>query len=142
MVFGAIFGGAKKLAGQTLNKNELEAAVAVGVLFANASGGIDAAERDQLYSSLANTPALKDFDAATIRSKATEYIDALAAGPRSGKAALKKEIEDVNGDPTVADRVFLVGLDVADHGGLDDAEKAVGREIAGWLRLNPKDYDL
>lgn len=140
MVFGAIFDGAKKLVGRAINKDELEAVVAAGVLMANASGGIDPKERDQLLSSLTGNEALKDFDAGSIRAIMNRFVETIEAGPRSGKLALKKEITDVAKSPAIAERVFMVALDVADHGGIDDAEKAVAIEIASWLNLNAADY--
>ena len=147
MPFGKLFGAASTALKQTKvvarlgGKDELQAIVAGGVLVANASGGIDAGERTQIVDGLmANEAISSGFTSRDVSSLVEEYADVLAAGAFSGKRRLRKELEDIAGNPEVAERVFLVCLDVAAKGGIDDAERAVLEDIGRTLRQNLSDY--
>jgi tellurite resistance protein len=147
MVFGKLFGAAtaalkqNKLVARLGGKDELQAIVAGGILVANASGGVDASERAQIVDGLMTNEAISaGFTARDVSALVEEYADILAAGAFSGKRRLNKELEDVAGNPEVAERVFLVCLDVAAKGGIDDQEKAALEGIARILRQNLGDY--
>lgn len=150
-IAGAIGGALKqnKVVARLNGKDELQAIVAAGVLVSYAPGPngepgtVTAQERGQIIDSLWNNEAIsKGFSQTEVSSLVSEYVDAVAAGAFSGKRRLRKEIEDVAGNPEVAERVFLVALDVAATGedGINAQEKVVLGEIATILRQNLSDY--
>jgi len=138
------FGFAKKFldAGKrAVNKDLLEAICASSLLVAAADGRIDRDEVDQLKVSLAGNPNLAAFSPADINAVIARYASAIEGGFRSAKLQMRKEIGDISA-PEQAETVFAVSLDVADQGGIDAKELRVLHEIAGWLGVNPAEFDL
>lgn len=132
-------GGVNKYSGR---KDFLEAVCAASALVAAADGDVSDAEVDQTVKAITSNAQLS----AAFRSQEIERTaDAMlqrAKGGRVGRSGLYKEIEDVASDHDMAETVLLSALDVADHGGIDDKEKAVLGTIAQKLGLNLANYDV
>jgi tellurite resistance protein len=60
-----------------------------------------------------------------------------AAGGRTGRIGLYKEIDDIANDPEKATVVLAAVLDVADSGGISPQEQSVIDNIAQRLKLDP-----
>ena len=122
------------------NKDFLEGMCAICAWVASASGGIDDAEYDKTMEVIQNNSSIgAAFTAAEIENVFGKM--APKTKTRSGKAELKREItEAVERDRTGAmgQALMLAALDVADEGGIDEAEEAILREAA---KLCHVDYD-
>lgn len=132
-------GGVNKYSGR---KDFLEAVCAASALVAAADGDVSDAEVDQTVKAVSSNASLA---AAFKPSEIERTADAMlkrAQGGRVGRSGLYKELEDINSDHDMAETVLLSALDVADHGGIDDKEKAVLQQVAQRLGLNLANYDV
>lgn len=141
MVFG-LLKSAKDKANAAVAKfakdpNFLEALAAVGVYVGSADGSFDDKEEAQVVKQIASNETIKTagFDSRTIQMKIDSMADKLDGGMRSGRAALLKEIRDIAGNAEMAEAVLLLGLDIADNGGIDDKEEAALRKVAQELGI-------
>lgn len=139
-MFGKLFGGKAKEAINQFsgNKDFLEGLCAACALTAAAEGGIDDAEYDQTLSVIrANSAIAAAFSSTEIESVFGKMSPKTAS--RSGKAELKNEIREViSRDKTGAmgQALVLAALDVADQGGISDAEVTVMKDIAAICNVN------
>jgi tellurite resistance protein len=132
-------GGVNKYSGR---KDFLEAVCAASALVAAADGDVSDAEVDQTVKAVSSNASLS---AAFKQSEIERVADAMlkrAQGGRVGRSGLYKELEDIANDHDMSETVLLSALDVADHGGIDDKEKAVLGQIAQRLGLNLSNYDV
>lgn len=132
-------GGVNKYSGR---KDFLEAVCAASALVAAADGDVSDSEVDQTVKAVSSNASLA---AAFKPSEIERTADAMlkrAQGGRVGRSGLYKELEDINSDHDMAETVLLSALDVADHGGIDDKEKAVLQQVAQRLGLNLANYDV
>lgn len=135
MVFGLLKDRAKAAATKFLkDPNFLEGLCATAAYVGSASGGFDEKEEQGALNRIRNNPLIVSggFDSRTIEKIMDKMADH-ANGGRSGRAQLLKEIEDCAKNPDLAEAVLLMGLDVADEGGIDDSEKTALRKVAEVL---------
>ena len=139
-MFGAMFKGKAKSAIQQFsgNKDFLEGMCAGCALTAAAEGGIDDKEYDKTLTVIRNNTAISaGFGSGEIESVFGKMAPKTAT--RSGKAELKNEIRQVierDKTGTMGTAIVLACLDVADEGGISDAEVAVMRDIATICNVN------
>lgn len=139
-MFAKLFGSKAKEAINQFsgNKDFLEGLCAACALTAAAEGGIDDAEYEQtLLVIRANSAIAAAFSSTEIESVFGKMSPKTAT--RSGKAELKNEIREVIArDKTGAmgQALVLAALDVADQGGISDAEVAVMKDIAQICNVN------
>lgn len=128
---------AQKFSGKT---DFLEAVCAASALVAAADGDISDDELKSAMSAVkANAILSAGFDVRTIETT-MDKMCSRAVG-RVGKAGLKQEIrEAASRDPDMGETVLLVALDVADSGGISDAETKVLTEIAQEVGLDLQRY--
>lgn len=132
-------GGVNKYSGRN---DFLEAVCAASALVAAADGDVSDAEVDQTIKAITSNANLSaNFRTQEIERTADAMLKR-AQGGRVGRSGLFKEIEDVAADHDMAETVLLSALDVADHGGIDEKEKAVLGSIAQRLGLNIANYDV
>lgn len=132
-------GGVNKYSGRN---DFLEAVCAASALVAAADGNVSDAEVDQTIKAITSNANLSaNFRTQEIERTADAMLKR-AQGGRVGRSGLFKEIEDVAPDHEMAETVLLSALDVADHGGIDEKEKAVLGSIAQRLGLNIANYDV
>jgi tellurite resistance protein TerB len=132
-------GGVNKYSGRN---DFLEAVCAASALVAAADGDVSDAEVDQTIKAITSNANLSaNFRTQEIERTADAMLKR-AQGGRVGRSGLFKEIEDVAADHDMAETVLLSALDVADHGGIDEKEKAVLASIAQRLGLNITNYDV
>lgn len=139
---GKMFGGKAKDAINQFsgNKDFLEGMCAICAWVAAAEGGVDDDEYNTVVTVLKNNTAISAAfgtgEIETVFAKMTAKT-----GTRSGKAELKREISEViERDKTgsMGQAMMLAALDVADSGGISEAEEKVLREAA---KLCNVDYD-
>ena len=139
-MFGSLFKGKAREAINQFsgNKDFLEGMAAGCALTAAAEGGIDDAEYDKTLTVIkSNTAISAGFGTPEIESVFGRMAPKTAT--RSGKAELKEEIRQViERDKTgqMGTAIVLACLDVADEGGIGDAEDKVMREIAAICNVN------
>jgi len=139
-LFGNLLGNKAKAAVQQFSGNTdfLEALCAGCALTAAAEGGISDEEFDQTLKVIrANSAISSGFSAGEIEQVFGKMAPKTAT--RSGKSELKNEIREVVArDKTGAmgQAVVLACLDVADTGGISDAEVAVMKQIAEICNVN------
>lgn len=133
-MFGSMFKGKAKEAINAMsgNKDFLEGMCAGCALTAAAEGGIDDKEYDKTLAVIrSNTAISAGFGASEIEMVFGKMSPKTAT--RSGKAELKEEIRQVIArDKTgnMGTAIVLACLDVADEGGISDAEIAVMKDVA------------
>lgn len=145
MVFGAfkaaLQSGQRQVAKVT-SKDALEGIVC-GALYLAADGGIDNKEADQLNVSLANCKPLAAFSGSDISPVVAKFRTMVEEGPRMAARQFKIEIEEaINKDPALGEVIVSIALDVADQGGLSDAEISRAKTLCSWCRVSPSDFDL
>lgn len=120
------------------NKDFLEGMCAGCALTAAAEGGIDDAEYDKTLMVIrSNTAIAAGFGSGEIEQVFGRLAPKTAT--RSGKAELKEEIRQVvNRDKSgqMGTAIVLACLDVADEGGISEAEVAVMKDVAGICGVN------
>lgn len=120
------------------NKDFLEGLCAICALTAAAEGGIDDAEYDKTMVVIrANSAISAAFSSTEIESVFGKM--APKTNTRSGKSELKNEIREVLArDKTGAmgQAMMLAALDVADEGGISDAETSVLKDLANLCGVN------
>lgn len=140
MVFGfGLKGRAKEAVNQfNGNKDFLEGMCAGCALTAAAEGGIDDGEYDKTLKVIqSNTAIAAGFGSGEIEQVFGRMAPKTAT--RSGKAELKEEIRQVvDRDKTgkMGNAIVLACLDVADVGGISDAEVTVMKDIAAICGVN------
>lgn len=130
-------GGAQRMSGRT---DLLEAIAAACALVAAADGTIDDGEVTAMINGLSNHAVLgAAFSPREIEAVADKMLARANTG-RSGRAGLVKEIEEAKAKSETSDleMIVLIALDVADDGGIDDAEMAVIEKIGKTLGVNAK----
>jgi tellurite resistance protein len=133
-MFGKLFGGKAKDAINQFsgNKDFLEGLCAANALTAAAEGGIDDEEFDQaLNVMMANSAISAAFSAGEVEAVFGKMSK--KTGSRSGRSELKNEIKEViERDKTgqMGKAIVLAAMDVADTGGISDAEVTVLKDIA------------
>jgi tellurite resistance protein len=139
-MFGKLFGNKVKESMNQFsgNKDFLEGLCAACALTAAAEGGIDDQEYDTTLNVIrSNASIAAAFSSTEIESVFGKMSPKTAS--RSGKAELKNEIREViERDKTGAmgQALVLAALDVADQGGISDAETAVMKDIANICGVN------
>lgn len=124
-------------------KDLLEAGAAFGALIAGADGNLAQDEQDACVKAIKSNAALAAaYTANDIEQSVAKMFDKADGGTRSGKVALWKEIDEViakgNADDTMI--VFVIGLDVADKGGIDAKEQEVITKAEGKFGLKASDF--
>lgn len=123
------------------NKDLLEAIAAGAMLVAYADGNASDDEiltANQLMKS--NQTLLSGGYTATDIERCVDNMYDRAKAGRSGRAGLYKEIDDVAKVPAHAEAVMWGVIDVADNGGIDEAEMTVLKNIAQRLGQNLDKY--
>lgn len=139
-MFAKLFGGRAKAAASKFSGRTdfLEAVCAGCALVAAADGEISDAEIEATTSAIAANGTLSGgFNSAEIAACADRMLKRAASG-RTGRMQLQKEIEDIKADPEMCESVVLAMLDVADQGGIDEAERKVIERISALLSVNLK----
>lgn len=120
------------------NKELLEAACAMVVRVGSADGSFDDSEEKKGLESIKSLSIITDnFDARTIEIAFDKQADR-AKGGRTGRRELLREIVEgaEKGGPDFAKALILIGLDVADDGGIGQEEEKDLRFIAGEIRVD------
>lgn len=138
-MFGFLKGKAAEAAKEfTGTKDLLEGCCAISAHVAAATGGIDDNEYAKALSVIKNNAIIgPSYDTAQIESVFGKM--AAKTNTRSGKAELKEEVRQVIArDKTgkLGQAMMLIALDVADEGGIDDAETAILKEYATICNVN------
>jgi len=119
------------------NTDLLEAVCAGVALVAMADGDASADELKTAKKSLAaNKTIAEAFQLRDIERCMDKMLDTAKDGGRMAKARLMKQIEDVASKPDQAEAVLYAILDVADHGGIDDQELSVIKDVSTRLGLD------
>jgi tellurite resistance protein len=128
-----------------LNRNVdlLEGGAAIMALVAAADGNISTEEENSARDRGKKSKVLlgAGFTPGEIEREVNKMLDKADGGSRSGRSELYKELNDVankDTDGSLGEALLLLGLDVADQGGIDPKEEAVLRECAKRLNV---DYD-
>ncbi len=142
-MFGAfkskLTGATNKYSGR---KDFLEAVCAACALVAAADGDVSDTEIEQTVKAVSSNANLAAAFKGSEIERTADTMLKRAQGGRVGRSGLYKELEDIADDHDMAETVLLSALDVADHGGIDDKEKAVLQQIAQRLGLNLSSYDV
>lgn len=119
----------KNTGAKMTNKDLVEAVVSGSLLVAFADGNCDDSEISALENILASD---EQFDAwrSEIPGLISKYAAKFAAGYKLGKLSALREISDLNSDKKDAELALVCIITVAEHGGIDEKEKAVLGEIA------------
>lgn len=129
-----LFGFAKKAAGTFAreakaeygqNKDFLEACCAAVALVAYADGELEDAEKTKAFKVIgAHATLSKLYNEQDIRTTMETMFK--RADSHSGRAGLYRELDDIKGkgNPTMAEDVYLIGLDIAHADGELEAEEA------------------
>jgi tellurite resistance protein TerB len=139
-MFGFGFKGKAKDAINAMsgNKDFLQAMCAGCALTAAAEGGIVDSEYDKTLKVIqANSAISAGFGGSEIEMMFGKMAPKTAT--RSGRNELKEEIRDIVGrdkDGKMGQAVVLACLDVADEGGISDAEVTVMKDIAAICGVN------
>lgn len=138
-IFGMFKGKSAEAINQfTGNTDFLQGLCSAAAMTAAASGGIDDAEYDKTLSVIQSNAAISAaFNASQIEAEFARLSK--KTGTRSGRNELKDEIRQVLArDKTgkMGYAICLAALDVADEGGVDDAEKAVLADICEICGVN------
>ena len=120
------------------NKDFLEGLCAATAWTAAAEGGIDDQEYDKVLTGITGNSAINGSYSA---SEVEKVFNRMAAKTktRQGKSELKTEIEQVIGrdkSGKMGEAIVYTCLDVADEGGISDAEEKVMKEIAQICNVN------
>jgi tellurite resistance protein TerB len=131
----ALGGAVKKFSGR---KDFLEAVCAATALVASADGEVSDAEVSATTKLIAANPTLAgSFKTSEIEKTADAMLKRAQSG-RSGRAGLYREIDDIRGDSTMAETVYLCAVDLAEADGkVEPREKDTLRQIADRLGVNP-----
>lgn len=132
-------GSANKYSGR---KDFLEAVCAACALVAASDGDVSDSEVDQTIKAITSNANLSAAFKQTEIERTADAMLKRAQGGRVGRSGLFKEIEDIASDHDMSETVLLSALDVADHGGIDEKERAVLQNIASRLGLNLSSYDV
>jgi len=120
------------------NKDFLEGLCAACAMTAAAEGGIDDEEFDKaLEVMMSNSAIAASFSGSEVEQVLGKMTK--KTGTRMGKAELMEEIRQVverDKSGKMGQAIVLVALDVADTGGISDAETAVMRKIADVCGVN------
>jgi tellurite resistance protein len=120
------------------NKELLQAVCAMVVRVGSADGKFDDSEEQKGLQAIKSMSIITDnFDARAIETEFDKQADR-AKGGRSGRRELLREIQEgaEKGGPDFAKALIIVGLDVADNGGIGKEEEADLRFIAGEIRVD------
>jgi len=139
------FGIFKKFTGNLTNKlagrtDLLEAVCAGAALVAYADGDADHNELKAATKAVAANASLSAAFNPSQIERTMETMLGRAEGGRMGRAGLYKELEDVASNAEDAEIVIFAVLDVADSGGISDAEQAEAGKIARTLGLDIKNF--
>jgi tellurite resistance protein len=139
-MFGKMFGNKVKESINQFsgNKDFLEGLCAACALTAAAEGGIDDQEYDATLQVIrSNTAISSAFGSTEIESVFGKLSPKTAT--RSGKMELKNEIRQVverDKSGAMGQSIVLAALDVADQGGISEAETNVMKDIASICGVN------
>ncbi|QEW06410.1 tellurite resistance TerB family protein [Nitrincola iocasae] len=125
------------------NKDFMEAVVSGCALVAAADGSVDASEKQKMAGFLERSDELKHFDIRQVIEVFNKSVGDFEFDQAIGKANALKAIGKVRGkDDQARVLVRVVCAIGAADGDFDEDEKAVVREIAQELGLNPAEFDL
>lgn len=133
---GKLTGGAKNAIQG--NKELLQGACAMVVRIGSADGTFDDKEEQAGLNAIKAMSIITDnFPARDIEIEFDKQADR-AKGGRSGRRELLREITEAaeKGGPDFAKALILIGLDVADDGGIGEQEEKDLRFIAGEIRVD------
>lgn len=125
------------------NKAFMEAVVSGCALVAAADGSIDASEKQKMAQFLERSDELKHFDIRQVIEVFNKAAGDFEFDQSIGKANALKTIGKIRGKDDQARLLVRVicAIGAAD-GDFDADERAVVREIAQDLGLNPEEFDL
>lgn len=140
-----VFGLGKRLLGAvtrevqadyTGNKDFLEAVCAASAFVAASEGGVDDQERRAATDNIcANKTIGKCYPRGTVEDTFRKMVERTTS--RSGRQELLRELDDMANQPQqLRDDVYCIALDVADAGGISDAEQSRLETIAQRLRVD------
>lgn len=134
-------GSVAKLNGNT---DFLEAACAAVALISAADGDVSDAEIEAGVKAVVSNAILAGAFSSSQIERTAEAMLKRAQGGRVGRAGLYKEIDEArakDGESNeLSETILLTALDVADQGGIDEAETKVLEQIAQRLKLDLKKY--
>ena len=135
---GRVTGSVNKFSGR---KDFLEGVLAATALIAVADGEIEDEEiATTIKTVLANPELSGAFPSREIEITADAMLKRAQAG-RSGRLGLWKEIEEVAGDPEMAETIYVTALDVSESDGqIEPEEQAVLDKLAATLKIDPKKF--
>lgn len=125
------------------NRSFMEAVVNGCALVAAADGNIDSSEKQKMAGFIGRAEELKHFDMSQVIEVFQKTASDFEFDHAIGKASALKTIGKIKGNEEQAKLLVRVicAIGAAD-GDFDDQEKAMVREIAKELGLDPADFDL
>lgn len=125
------------------NRSFMEAVVSGCALVAAADGNIDSSEKQKMAGFIGRAEELQHFDMRQVIEVFNKTVGDFEFDHAIGKASALKTIAKVKGNEEQAKLLVRVVCAIgAADGNFDDDEKAMVREIARELGLNPDDFDL
>jgi len=125
------------------NRAFMEAVVSGCALVAAADGSIDSSEKQKMAGFIERADELKHFDMRQVIEVFNKAAGDFEFDYTIGKASALKTIGKIKGNEEQAKLLVRVVCAIgAADGDFDDTEKAMVREIATELGLNPADFDL
>lgn len=140
-----MFGIFKKKLSENVNQfsgrtDFLQGACAIAALVASSDGDISDSEITKATTSINALDAItKNFDQRVIDTTLDQMLTKAGSG-RVGRNQLWKEVEECAKEHEIGESVLLIGLDVADDGGIGDKEMIVLQDAAKRLGLNLQSY--
>jgi tellurite resistance protein TerB len=136
------FGAGKAELKKLENRDLMEAIVGGALLVAAADGEIEEAELISLEKQILANPALEHFGT-EIGKTINKFEQMLSAGFRLGKMKILREIEDIKGNPSDAEEVFINMLTIAESDGeIEPKELAILKEVGNHLNIRLSEYGL
>ena len=125
------------------NRPFMEAVVSGCALVAAADGSVDASEKQKMAAFLERSDEPKHFDIRQVIEVFNKTVGDFEFDHEIGKANALQTVGKVRGKEDQARVIVRVVCAIgAADGDFDADEKAVVREIARELGLNPEDFDL
>ena len=125
----------------TGNRDFLEAVCAASAFVAASDGDIDDQEK---RAAIDNICANKTIGKCYSRNEVEDSFRKMAerVNSRSGRQELLREMDDIANQPTqMREDVYCIALDVADSGGISEAEAARLETISQRLRVDASKFD-
>lgn len=138
--FSEKFAAGKKEWRKYRNTAFKKASMAIAARIANAHGGVDQSEKDDVAAVIGGIPELADFDPVEMFSLFEGYCTQLAKGA-IGKIVTARDIAGIKGNAGAIAAALQIGLMIANSDGeFQEEEQTEFKQICGDLGVDPKPY--